>query len=39
MQIHRQGLSKVGYLLIKIMSKINLLVSVIVHDHGGSTGK
>ncbi len=38
-QIRRKGLYKVSYLLNKIMSKIDLLVSAIVHDRGGSTGK
>jgi hypothetical protein len=31
-------LSKVGYPKHKIKSKIDLLVSAIVHDHGGSQG-
>ncbi len=32
-------MSKVGYLLNKILSKIDLLISAIVHNRGGSTGK
>jgi hypothetical protein len=41
-QIHRYAgkkMSKVGYMLNEILPKIDLLISAIVHYHGGSAGK